>query len=401
MSKEMNITSNKLFEIINSNPTSFEDTRIFKALLMDCYPEIENKKHINAFSIIQSNNLLHRNRALTKDEEKYIYNELLNTYGLNKEFIADCINIWNDLLNLIKKSCKVNFNNIDSIEDSNLNILRSKAKHNDKYAQQELARTLLYANYSDSNNQLEAIYWLRLSVENGNIDAYTDLGDCYYFGLGTDVDYSKAIKCYKEAADFGNLTAAFDLACCYYDGIGIGKDYGEAVRLYEFAANNNHSDAQYSLGLCYHLGKGVNKDETRAIDLIIKSARQDNPRALLDMAYRFLKADGVPKNEKQSFAYAEKASMMGFIPSYGLMGYLFFHGIGTQIDINIGMDWWKKGADNNEPYSQCYYGICLLEGKHIKQDIKIGEELLSIAENKVDKDLYDRIQIIKLLYLQE
>ncbi|KAF7731977.1 ERAD-associated protein [Apophysomyces ossiformis] len=83
------------------------------------------------------------------------------------------------------------------------------------------------------------IYWSRSANQN-NVDSRVKMGDYYYRGIGTSVNYEKAAACYRIAAeiDFSPL-AMWNLGWMYENGIGVSKDLHLAKRAYDSALNAN------------------------------------------------------------------------------------------------------------------------------------------------------------------
>ena len=69
----------------------------------------------------------------------------------------------------------------------------------------------------------------------------------------------KAAECFKVAAEKGMKEAQSNLGYCYYKGIGVAKNYEEAVKWYSKAANQGYALTQYNLGDSYLNGHGVAK----------------------------------------------------------------------------------------------------------------------------------------------
>lgn len=68
------------------------------------------------------------------------------------------------------------------------------------------------------------------------------MGDYYYRGIGTDVDYDMAAACYRVAAELeASPMAMWNLGWMYENGIGVAKDFHLAKRAYDnaLAANGN------------------------------------------------------------------------------------------------------------------------------------------------------------------
>ena len=98
-----------------------------------------------------------------------------------------------------------------------------------------------------------------------NLECLYYLGMCYEYGIGCDIDYDKAVSCYKTAAYHNHPGALNNLGgCCLY---GKGTDYNPdaAFRLFSKAQELGNSDACCRLGICYKYGFGCEADEKKAI----------------------------------------------------------------------------------------------------------------------------------------
>ncbi|KAI9280236.1 hypothetical protein BC943DRAFT_331053 [Umbelopsis sp. AD052] len=83
------------------------------------------------------------------------------------------------------------------------------------------------------------IYWTRAANQN-NVEARVKMGDCYYHGIGTSVDYEKAASCYQVAAEMERSSLAmWNLGWMYENGIGTVRDFHLAKRWYDSALHYN------------------------------------------------------------------------------------------------------------------------------------------------------------------
>ncbi|VDO87983.1 unnamed protein product [Schistosoma mattheei] len=65
--------------------------------------------------------------------------------------------------------------------------------------------------------------WQR-SATQGSTSSRVKLGDYYYYGLGTDVSYQKAIQHYRIASDLHhNAQAMFNLGYMHEQGLGLKR----------------------------------------------------------------------------------------------------------------------------------------------------------------------------------
>ena len=79
------------------------------------------------------------------------------------------------------------------------------------------------------------LYWNRAATQGYHL-ARIKLGDYYYYGRGTIVDYQQAATHYKYASDIShNPQAMFNLAYMHENGLGIKKDLHLAKRFYDMA----------------------------------------------------------------------------------------------------------------------------------------------------------------------
>lgn len=78
--------------------------------------------------------------------------------------------------------------------------------------------------------------WQR-SATQGSTSSRVKLGDYFYYGLGTDVNYQKAIQHYRTASDqHHNAQAMFNLGYMHEQGLGLKRDLYLAKRFYDMAA---------------------------------------------------------------------------------------------------------------------------------------------------------------------
>lgn len=91
-------------------------------------------------------------------------------------------------------------------------------------------------------------YWKRAAAQDYSA-AQVKLGDYYYYGLGTDVDFETAAALYRKASDQQyNAQAMFNLGYMHEKGLGMKKDWHLAKRLYDLAAKTS-ADAKIPVTL--------------------------------------------------------------------------------------------------------------------------------------------------------
>jgi len=121
------------------------------------------------------------------------------------------------------------------------------------------------------------------------------LGKAYYLGLGTDVNYGKAISYLETAAKGGYPSAAYLLAEAADFGNGLRMDKDDAARRYiKFVAvadevepgSPDYGMAMCYLSECFSKGRGVEKKHELALDAADKAAGAQNltPFELMSLA---------------------------------------------------------------------------------------------------------------------
>lgn len=92
------------------------------------------------------------------------------------------------------------------------------------------------------------IHWKR-SADQGYGFARVKLGDYYYYGRGTEIDYEAAAGHYKTASEQQHSAQAmFNLGYMHEKGLGIKRDIHLAKRFYDMAAETS-ADAQVPVAL--------------------------------------------------------------------------------------------------------------------------------------------------------
>jgi TPR repeat protein len=120
----------------------------------------------------------------------------------------------------------------------------------------------------------------RMSAEQGDADAQSNLGTNYYYGTGVPQDYKEAAKWYRKSAEQGHAMAQNHLGFMYSNGEGVPQDDKEAVKWYRKSAEQGDADAQSNLGYMYYIGTGVIEDYVTAYAWVSVAKANGNAKSV-------------------------------------------------------------------------------------------------------------------------
>src|SRR5205085_738481 len=87
-------------------------------------------------------------------------------------------------------------------------------------------------------------HWCQIAAENGGQVAQCNLGGCYEFGIGVDMNKMKAFEYYKKSAEHEYLYALFCFGYCYVNGIGTEVNKDKGFELYNQATGKNYNSSK-------------------------------------------------------------------------------------------------------------------------------------------------------------
>lgn len=274
---------------------------------------------------------------------------------------------------------------------------------------------LIYDKKSKLEDFKKAEQILLSESKSGNVLAIHDLGKLYSTEkLGTK-DEEKSFAYYKEVlqgfmeiepdSDYmipyepkyeGQIMKPVDMRSyvwyrigkmhCY--GLGIEQNYEKAFEWFLKSAKEGNKFAQYSLANLYYYGNGVEKDLSQAFLWYRKSSSQGQPYASYAIAQMYNKGEYVGQSEVTAQRYYKDA-LLGFLELeskdqaddnlYYKVGSMFKKGLGTDIDMDKAIDYFKRSAEMNNKNGLYEYGKALLLGEHIPQDKEKAVKMLEKA----------------------
>ena len=248
-----------------------------------------------------------------------------------------------------------------------------------------------------SNSYKEACK-LIYNKQSGNVLAIHYLGKLHSTDKLGAKDEKKSLRYYSEALK-GFLEVEpsskklkpyvqYRIGKMYCYGSGTEQNYQKAFEWFERSAKQKNKFAQYSLANLYYYGNGVEKDLSQAFLWYRKSSAQGQPYASYAIAQMYNKGEYVNQSEETAQRYY-KSALSGFLKLeskdqaddnlYYKLGSMFKKGLGTDIDMDRAIDYFKRSAEMNNKNGLYEYGKELLLGEHIPQDKEKAVKLLEKA----------------------
>lgn len=261
----------------------------------------------------------------------------------------------------------------------------------------------------------EAFIKLYSVVENDkeNYLANYYIGECYFKGLGCEVNYERAFKNYSAAAMKQHVDALYMVGYCYETGLGVEKEETQAVTWYMEASKKDQVDAEYRLGLCYKNGIGIEKNIPLAatwflrvaqkgmVDaqreaamcyeilnqpvatatLYLAAADQDDAYSCEKIASFYEKGYGCPQSIELALFYYQKAGDLGNEAAILRLAQIYKNGDGVEASIKTAIFWWLKVVESSDE-AQMELANCYLSGNGVLQNSTQGMKWLKRAASK-------------------
>jgi TPR repeat protein len=126
--------------------------------------------------------------------------------------------------------------------------------------------------YYQKGDYFRALSELKPEAEAGNALAQVQVAGIYHYGLIGHVDFAKALRWYRLAADQDNPDGMLGLGVMYSFGQGVKKDPVEAYKWLRLAADRlpQSPDRNRIVGALDALAEGMNTDEVARAKALAK-----------------------------------------------------------------------------------------------------------------------------------
>lgn len=161
--------------------------------------------------------------------------------------------------------------NIGKYKDYTHEQLLQLAEKDDLEAITQIGRNAL-----QSGDSIEAYQWFMKAAEEGYAVAESNIGVCYYEGIGVDVNLSEAFKWTMKAAKHGFRSAQHNVGLNYLLGQGIEKNPEEAYKWFSKAAKQDYAGSQVMVAFCRYNGVGTKENKEDVQKWVKKIAEESH-----------------------------------------------------------------------------------------------------------------------------
>ncbi len=248
---------------------------------------------------------------------------------------------------------------------------------------------LLFANGEGVDQDYEiAIKWYRRAAEQDHSDAQSQLGTIYFEGKFVAQDFKEAIKYWIGAAGHGNEVALYGLGVLYDGGGGksVRRDSSKALKCYKLAADKGYAPAQLKLGWKYHSGESVLQNAVEANRFFRMAADQGSVQAQCALADRYRIGVGDVAKPREAFGLYRAAAEQGY--SAAQFGFAEMHTDNVVVPPNYmeARSWYRKAAEQGHVKAQSKLGQMYIDGRWITQSYSEGLKWIRLAADQGDSE---------------
>jgi TPR repeat protein len=206
------------------------------------------------------------------------------------------------------------------------------------------------------------------AVNTGEVTAWYEKGNDFYYGRGVKQDYSEARKWYQRAADRDHAGAMHRLGLMYQFGQGVSNDDREAVRWYRKAADRGLPDGMSFLAGMYAMGRGVPRDDGAAVRWFRKAADKGHVEATFQLAMMAANGRGMAKDDREAIRWYRKAADRGHTVAMNALGCHYAGGHGVAKDGKEGVRWYRMAADRGLAVAMFNLAVMYQDGHGVNKD---------------------------------
>ena len=162
--------------------------------------------------------------------------------------------------------------------------------------------------------------------------------------------------------------------------------YNKALKSFEKASKMGNRNAYTQIGIMYSLGLGVPIDHEKEFEYYLKGG---DKKGIIcnNLGVRYETGKGVEKNYEKAFEYYSRAYQFKGEKAHMNLARCYFEGIGTQVDINKGLEILQEGLKLNMGSSYVSMSEICQYGKYGIEQSK--EKYIEYIDKAISLNYYD------------
>jgi uncharacterized protein len=205
--------------------------------------------------------------------------------------------------------------------------------------------------YEKGGEHKQAFMLYKQAAEQGHVRAHFKLGQCYLYGIGTEVNEHEGIAWLNKALDKGLGIAGLCLGNYY--STQLLPNYHEALKYFQRSVDLGYERAVQNLAnVRERLRKAGQTSEAAAVQ---RAAERGDSNACFEMATRCLEGVGVPQSAAEVFRWFRKAAEQGDnADAWCYLGFMLESGKGVPANLNEAIECLRRASElgNDVAYSR-------------------------------------------------
>ncbi|MFP4478001.1 MAG: tetratricopeptide repeat protein [Candidatus Izemoplasmatales bacterium] len=212
-----------------------------------------------------------------------------------------------------------------------------------------------------------AFYYQELLAKTDDLDALKMVAKAYEEGRTfLTINYRKAFDYYQKLHEHDEVIGYLGLGKCYLYGLGVDPNYDLAKDYLDLASSRNVSQAKNLLGDIYRHGYGVEADCEIAKSYYLGAAENDDVDGLINLSLLHYRQQIKNPSPSQAMTYIKRAVSKDSPKAYFWLALYYELGIGTEKDLKLSMDTYKKAIQLGNNASR--YKLANILYKDIKRN---------------------------------
>ena len=189
--------------------------------------------------------------------------------------------------------------------------------------------------------------------------------------------------CWSQEVDPAIVRLKVEAYRNYY-GKGKPVNYARALRLYRQAAERGDAESQYIAGGMFYQGQGTDPDKRNGFKWLLKAAEQGKvtPESMNIIGAMYLRGSSVPQNFLEAKRWLEQAAGLGNMYAQNDLAYLHYNGLGGERDYQKALELYEKAALQGDVLAQANAGLMHAAGTGTDINKARGYAWYSLAASK-------------------